>query len=78
MNYINTTTSDFLLQKTVKRKIHFSGVGVHSGRAVSMSLEPAESDTGIVFERTDLKNNNFIKIRTKRFFKIRTFKYIIG
>ena len=26
-----------------------------------MSIEPAESDTGIVFERTDLKNNNFIK-----------------
>ena len=61
MNYINTTTSNILLQKTIKKKIHFSGVGVHSGRAVSMSIEPAECDTGIVFERTDLKNNNFIK-----------------
>ena len=61
MNYINTTTSNILLQKTIKRKIHFSGVGVHSGRAVSMSIEPAQFDTGIVFERTDLKNNNFIK-----------------
>ncbi len=61
MNYINTTTSNILLQKTLKRKIYFSGVGVHSGRAVSMSIEPAEAGTGIVFERTDLKNNNFIK-----------------
>ena len=61
MNYINTTISNILLQKTIKKKIHFSGVGVHSGRAVSMSIEPAECDTGIVFERTDLKNNNFIK-----------------
>ena len=61
MNYINTTTSNILLQKTLKRKIHFSGVGVHSGRAVSMSIEPAEAGTGIVFERTDLRNNNFIK-----------------
>ena len=61
MNYINTTTSYILLQKTLKRKINFSGVGVHSGRAVSMSIEPAEADTGIVFERTDLEKNNVIK-----------------
>ena len=61
MNYINTTTSYVLLQKTLKRKINFSGVGVHSGRAVSMSIEPAETDTGIVFERTDLEKNNVIK-----------------
>ncbi len=61
MNYINTSTSDILLQKTLKRKIHFSGVGIHSGRAVSIIIEPAEYDTGIIFERTDLKNNNLIK-----------------
>ena len=61
MNYINTTLSCVLLQKTLKRKINFSGVGVHSGRAVSMSIEPAETDTGIVFERTDLEKNNVIK-----------------
>ncbi len=61
MNYINTTLSYVLLQKTLKRKVNFSGVGVHSGRAVSMSIEPAETDTGIVFERTDLEKNNVIK-----------------
>ena len=61
MNYINTTTSYVSLQRTLKRKINFSGVGVHSGRAVSMSIEPAETDTGIVFERTDLEKNNVIK-----------------
>ena len=61
MNYINTTSSYVLLQKTLKRKINFSGVGVHSGRAVSMSIEPAEADTGIIFERTDLEKNNVIK-----------------
>ena len=60
MNYINTTTSNILLQKTLKRKIHFSGVGVHSGRAVSICIEPAEFDWNS-FERTDLKNNNLIK-----------------
>ena len=61
MNYINTTTSDFLLQKTLKKIIHFSGVGVHNGRAVSMSIGPAEANTGVVFERTDLDNNNVIE-----------------
>ena len=61
MNYINTTKPYNLLQKTLKRKINFSGVGVHSGRAVSMSIEPAEADTGIVFKRTDLEKNNVIK-----------------
>ncbi len=61
MNYIKTLESFISLQKTLKRKIHFSGVGIHSGRAVSMSIEPAEADTGIVFHRTDLKNNNIIK-----------------
>ena len=61
MNYINTTSSYVLFQKTLKRKINFSGVGVHSGRAVSMSIEPAEADTGIIFERTDLDKNNIIR-----------------
>ena len=61
MNYINTKTSNTVLQKTLKRKILFSGIGVHSGRAVSMSIEPASCDTGIVFERTDLENKNIIK-----------------
>ena len=61
MNYINTTTSHNFLQKTLKKKIQFSGVGVHNGRAVSMSIEPAESDTGITFIRSDLDKNNVIK-----------------
>ncbi len=61
MNYINTKISHNLLQKTLKKKINFSGIGVHSGRAVSMSIEPGKADTGIVFERTDLDNNNVIK-----------------
>ena len=61
MNYINTLESTLALQKTLKRKIHFSGVGVHNGRAVSMSIEPAEVNSGIVFYRTDVEKNNIIK-----------------
>ena len=61
MNYINNQITHISLQKTIKKKIHFSGVGVHNGRAVSMTIEPAEVNTGIIFKRTDLKDDNTIK-----------------
>ena len=61
MNHINIIEPNVFLQKTLKRKIHFSGVGIHNGRAVSMSIEPAEANTGIIFCRTDIENNNIIK-----------------
>ena len=62
MNYINNL-SNFknLKQFTLSKKVNFSGVGVHNGRAVSMSVEPAAINTGIIFIRTDVKNNNVIK-----------------
>ena len=47
-------------QKTLKKSINFSGIGLHSGENASMILEPAKSDTGIIFKRTDLKVNNEI------------------
>ena len=62
MNYINqSVVTNNLKQSTLKRKIYFSGVGVHNGRAVSMSIEPADVDYGIVFKRTDIGNNNEVK-----------------
>ena len=61
MNYINNQIFRCNLQKTIKKKINFSGVGVHNGRAVSMSIEPANANTGVVFKRTDLKSNNIVK-----------------
>ena len=61
MNYINKQILRCNLQKTIKKKINFSGVGVHNGRAVSMTIEPADANTGVVFKRTDLKNNNVVK-----------------
>lgn len=41
-------------QNTIAGRIDFSGVGVHSGKSVSISLLPADVDTGIVFQRTDV------------------------
>lgn len=42
------------VQHTLKSKIHCTGVGLHSGAKMSMTLAPADADTGIVFVRTDL------------------------
>ncbi|MBZ0214924.1 MAG: UDP-3-O-acyl-N-acetylglucosamine deacetylase, partial [Fimbriimonadaceae bacterium] len=40
-------------QTTVKNRIDLTGIGVHKGSAVSMSINPADQNTGIVFVRTD-------------------------
>ena len=39
-------------QTTLRQKIDFQGIGVHSGQPVSMTLLPAEANTGIVFNVT--------------------------
>ncbi|WP_020592589.1 UDP-3-O-acyl-N-acetylglucosamine deacetylase [Kiloniella laminariae] len=41
-------------QKTLKSAINCSGVGLHSGDKVIMTLHPAAPGTGIVFRRTDV------------------------
>lgn len=41
-------------QRTIREAIRASGVGLHSGRKVYMSLLPAAPDSGIVFRRVDL------------------------
>ena len=43
-----------LRQRTIKHSIRASGVGLHSGEKVFLTLIPAADDTGIVFRRTDL------------------------
>ncbi len=43
-----------LLQRTIKSLVKATGVGVHSGQRVELSLRPAAADTGIVFRRVDL------------------------
>ena len=41
-------------QRTLRRVIHCAGIGLHSGRKVTLSLKPAPADYGIRFERADL------------------------
>ncbi|MBU4612006.1 UDP-3-O-acyl-N-acetylglucosamine deacetylase [Achromobacter sp. GG226] len=41
-------------QRTIKSLVRTTGVGVHSGRRVEITLRPAAPDSGIVFHRVDL------------------------
>ena len=49
-----------LNQKTFKKSFKIEGFGLHSGKPVEMHVNPSEPNTGIVFKRTDLANDNYI------------------
>ena len=49
-----------LNQKTIKKVISIKGVGLHSGLLANIFIKPAEPNTGIVFKRIDLKENNLV------------------
>ena len=45
-----------LKQRTLKKQVSATGVGLHNGEKVTLTLKPAAIDTGIVFVRADLPN----------------------
>ncbi len=49
-----------LNQKTIKEVVNFNGIGLHSGQKVKVSIKPSDPNTGIIFKRVDIKNNNLI------------------
>ena len=49
-----------LNQKTINNDITFKGVGLHSGANVTMTVKPAKPNSGILFKRVDIKENNII------------------
>ena len=49
-----------LSQKTVNNSLSIKGIGLHTGEPVNIKINPAQPNTGIVFKRTDLNNNNYI------------------
>ena len=49
-----------LNQKTINNNLTFKGIGLHSGIAVTMTVKPAAPNSGIIFKRIDLKENNII------------------
>ena len=49
-----------LNQKTLKKEVKFEGVGLHTGKEVSIKVCPSKPNTGIVFKRIDLDKNNIV------------------
>ena len=49
-----------LTQKTIKKKISFQGIGIHTGEKVNLNIIPASPNSGIIFKRVDLPKNNII------------------
>jgi UDP-3-O-[3-hydroxymyristoyl] N-acetylglucosamine deacetylase len=50
----------YLTQKTIKDKVSFNGIALHSGLSVNICIKPAVPNFGIVFKRTDIVNNNLV------------------
>lgn len=48
------SVTDLLQQRTLNNSIRATGVGLHTGEKVFVTLKPAAPDTGILFVRTDL------------------------
>ena len=50
-----------LVQRTLQNSISCTGIGLHSGDIIKLTLRPAKEDSGIVFYRTDLPGSPAIK-----------------
>ena len=49
-----------MVQTSLKSACYFEGIGIHSGKQVLLKCLPAEPNTGIVFIRTDLRNQSIL------------------
>ena len=49
-------------QKTIKKSVSFSGIGLHTGKKVNVRIEPAPENTGIVFVRTDIVGSPSLRV----------------
>jgi UDP-3-O-[3-hydroxymyristoyl] N-acetylglucosamine deacetylase len=50
-----------IYQRTLAKETQVTGIGLHSGKKVTLKLYPAESNSGIVFRRVDVKNSKSMK-----------------
>ncbi len=57
---MESTNGEFF-QHTIKNELTILGTGIHSGQAVTMTLKPAEPNTGIIFQRVDLPGKPLVK-----------------
>jgi UDP-3-O-[3-hydroxymyristoyl] N-acetylglucosamine deacetylase/3-hydroxyacyl-[acyl-carrier-protein] dehydratase len=45
------------MQKTLQKEVTLSGIGLHTGKEVKLTIKPAKENTGFVFVRTDLEGH---------------------
>lgn len=48
-------------QRTLQSEVQLSGIGLHTGASVNVTIKPAEPDTGYIFCRTDLEGTPTVK-----------------
>lgn len=48
-------------QQTIKKEISLKGVGLHTGKEVSLTFKPAPVNTGFIFKRIDLENEPVVE-----------------
>jgi len=56
-----TNSKEKVFQHTLKDPVTISGAGIHTGRYVTICIKPAESNTGINFQRVDLAGQPIVK-----------------
>lgn len=49
-----------LYQHTLKKSVKCQGIGLHSGRPVDLTISPAETNSGILFKRSDIQDGEAI------------------
>jgi len=54
-----------LKQRTLKNTIRATGVGLHTGENVYLTLHPADPDTGIRFRRSDIGESAFVDAKSE-------------
>lgn len=54
------TNEPVVRQRTLKSSINCTGVGLHSGEKISMTMKPAPVNTGVFFRRTDIKGKGAV------------------
>ena len=52
-------------QKTIKEKISLKGIGLHNGVEANLTIKPSKPNTGIIFKRVDISDNNIIHANFK-------------
>lgn len=57
-------------RKTIKNEVSYSGIGLHKGEKIEITLKPVLDYSGLIFKRTDLNGDNEIKVTYENLFEL--------